>query len=167
MVGSITAVPTPNAPAEPPAEPDPQQLLTLAQADDDTYRRVVLRHLDRPSAYGAAVLRHPALRRRTRSTLGWVLVESDRQDRRGAPDAQRELWQARREAARAERTAIDTLPPPVDVTAEPGRRALQRLAGMFPDEWVQLQRQGARSLRALGARHKPEWIRLLREERGD
>lgn len=153
----------------PPLEPEAQQLAALAQLDDDTYRRAVLHILDKlsagqPTDTDTATLRHPALRRRTRHALAGILTEADRQDRRGAPDHQRELWRARRQAARTQRDALPEHT--VDPNAAPGRRALQRLAEKYPHEWAELRRGGSRSLRDLARRHVPENIKLRREERG-
>ncbi|MBM0201929.1 hypothetical protein JNW90_01500 [Micromonospora sp. STR1s_5] len=146
-------------------------LLQLAQADDDQFRQALTHYLlKNHTAALASVLHNPALRGRTVRTLSWLLRQADKRDRAGQPAEERRHWQAIRNAARAERQTINELPEPVDATASPRRRALQRLAEEFPSDWARLvQEAGGNpkkvSLRRLVALHQERFAALRREER--
>lgn len=151
-----------------PGLSDPGRLVELAAASDRDFIYALLAYLDRPTPEGEWLFRHDALRRRTRGTIGQLLKMADQKDRKGTDDATRAKWQAVRAAARAERDAIQALPPE---GAGPRRRALERLGVEYAGELAQLRAAAAspkmrRSLlEQIAARHPTRMIELLREER--
>ncbi|XTZ13939.1 hypothetical protein ACQSSU_20795 [Micromonospora echinospora] len=147
---------------------DPRRLAEIAATDDRGFLMELLRHLDRPTPDTIAMFRGDVLRRRTRAAIGELLKLADQNDRKGAPEHTRAKWRAVRTAARAERDALQALPPE---GAGPRRRALERLGQEHPDELRELRagpvaKNARRSLlEQIAARHPVRMIELLREER--
>lgn len=147
---------------------NPGRLADLAAAGDRDFTHALLDYLNRPSDEGRWLFRHDAIRRRTRVTLGQLLKLADQQDRKGVDASTRAKWQAVRVAARAERDALNALPP---LGAGPRRRALERLGKEYPQELAALRSVAAsptmrRSLlEQIAAAHPVRMIQLLREER--
>lgn len=157
----------------PQPTPDPQQLLHLAAADDDAFRKALLGHLAKPNPESRALFWHDTLLRRTRKAVSSLILDAEANDRRHNPENVRAWWRGVRLAARRERDAIRKLPPP---GAGPRRRALERLGHEFPTELEQLTAASRRSgrpknarrvlLEDLAALHPERMIRLLQQERG-
>lgn len=128
----------------------------------------LLRHLDKPTPESVALFRGDVLRRRTRIAVAELLKLADQNDRRDVPEPVREKWRAVRVAARAERAALQALPP---AGAGPRRRALERLGQEYPEELARLRasapsRNARRSLlEQIAGAHPVRMIELLREER--
>jgi hypothetical protein len=156
------------SPSHAPAPVDAERLAELAAGGDNEFIRALLGYLAKPDDAGRALFRHDALRRRTRTTIGRLLIMADQHDTKKHPEPVREQWRGVRNAARAEREALSNLPPE---GAGPRRRALERMGQEYPAELAELRATAASKkmrrslLEKIAKRYPVRMIEILREER--